>query len=555
MSERILVTGATGFVGKNFIRSINKFGFKVDLVVRENCGVDFSKIDSVCEIIQTPDLFSHNSDWWENICKKYSTVVHLAWYVEPGSYINSDKNIDCLIGTLALIRGARRAGVKKFVGVGTCLEYDINNQNLSAELSSLKPKSLYGACKLAVYNTLLQVFNEPENNFLWFRLFYLLPNKTDKILYGDNLRLGDYIKSRIFQNMPVHLTNGTQIRDYLFVEEATNMMAEAIFEKKIGAMNICSGIPRTVRDVAEEIAFELGKPDLLRFGSKTSQANDPEYIVGIKDSFFIRDEKSPPRVAVTICIPVRNAESFIYQAIESCLSQTFKNYEILIVDNASTDGTLNIVKKFSSERIKIIKNKNNIGITANFNACIENAKGEYLKFLCADDILSPDCLEKMFLAFEKYPDAKLVMSRRNVVDQKGDVIGCEKFPSLIDEIDGHKAINKCLFGSNFIGEPTAVMFRKSDAKRGFCEKYKHLLDLEMWFYLLEKGSLINIKEVLCSVRRHDQQMTLTSIKSGALLNDNKFLYQDYINKSYIKKSFFNILKWKLFYLYRFVKYK
>lgn len=258
---------------------------------------------------------------------------------------------------------------------------------------------------------------------------------------------------------------------------------------------------------------------------------------------------------VTICIPVKNGELFIEDAINSCLTQTYKNYEILIIDNASTDTTINIVSSFSSDKINLIRNPTDIGITANFNLCIEHARGKYIKFLCADDVLKSNCIERMFLAFQMNPKASLVIAQRMIINNKNAIISKRKFSSNLDEIDGYKVINKCLFGSNFIGEPTAVMFRKSDALRGFSMKYRHLLDLEMWFHLLEKGTLVNIKEPLCSVRRHDQQMTVTSIKSGALLDDNKYLFQDYVDKSYINKSLFNILKWKLLYIYRYVRYK
>ncbi len=270
--------------------------------------------------------------------------------------------------------------------------------------------------------------------------------------------------------------------------------------------------------------------------------------------FKMRDNSQYPEL-VTICIPVRNGEFFIQDAIDSCLNQTYKNYEILIVDNASTDATINIVTRFSSNKINLIRNPIDIGITANFNLCIEHARGKYIKFLCADDVLNSNCIERMFLAFEMYPKASLVIAQRTIINNKGAIISKRKFSSNLDEIDGYKVINKCLFGANFIGEPTAVMFRRNDAQRGFSMKYRHLLDLEMWFHLLEKGTLVSIKEPLCSVRRHDQQMTVTSIKSGALLDDNKHLFQDYIDKSYINKSLFNILKWKLLYIYRYVRYK
>ncbi len=289
MNSRILLTGATGFLGRNLLKSFSKLGVEVDVIVRSGNKNKFSSSALISKVIETTNLFKHDRDWWASLCKDYSTVIHLAWYVEPGHYFDSNKNIECLIGSLSLIEGARKAGVKKFIGVGTCYEYDLKTERLSAETSPLRPVTLYGASKLSLFTVLSQLFNTQENTFLWCRVFFLLPNKNDKIIDSKNQRLGDYIKSRISKNEQVFLTSGTQIRDYLYAEDATDMMAKAILQNKTGAINICSGIPRTVRDVAEEIAIGMGRPDLLIFGSKTAQKNDPEYILGEKDSFF-KDE-------------------------------------------------------------------------------------------------------------------------------------------------------------------------------------------------------------------------------------------------------------------------
>jgi nucleoside-diphosphate-sugar epimerase len=287
MNSRILLTGATGFVGRNLLKSFSKLGVEVDVIVRSGNKNKFSSSALISKIIETTNLFKHDRDWWASLCKDYSIVIHLAWYVEPGHHFDSNKNIECLIGSLSLIEGARKAGVNKFIGVGTCYEYDLlKKERVSAETSPLRPVTLYGASKLSLFTVLSQLFNTQENTFLWCRVFFLLPNKNDEIIYAENLRLGDYIKSRISKNEPVFLTSGTQIRDYLYVEDATDMMAKAILHNKTGAINICSGVPRTVRDVAEEIAIEMGKPELLNFGSKITQKNDPEYILGERDPFF-----------------------------------------------------------------------------------------------------------------------------------------------------------------------------------------------------------------------------------------------------------------------------
>ena len=280
MSEKILLTGATGFIGRNFLKSLNDMGMQTDIIARRNNIENLAQYNSISDIIETPDLFMQDSDWWEKICRNYSTIVHLAWFTEPGIYLNSDKNLDCLIGSLSLIKGAKRAGVKKFVAAGTCLEYQIENKKLSVSNTPLNPNTLYGASKLALFYSLSQLFCTTKNNFLWCRFFYLLPNRLDKIIYSSNQRLGDYIKSRIIKNEPVFLTNGNQIRDYLYVKDATDIMLNAIIHNKTGAINICSGNPRTVREIAEEIAMDFGKKDLLNFGTIAIQSNEPHYIVG-----------------------------------------------------------------------------------------------------------------------------------------------------------------------------------------------------------------------------------------------------------------------------------
>jgi glycosyltransferase involved in cell wall biosynthesis len=88
---------------------------------------------------------------------------------------------------------------------------------------------------------------------------------------------------------------------------------------------------------------------------------------------------------VTICIPVFNCQKYIHQAIESVIAQTFRNWEMVIVNNASTDCTLEIIHSYSDPRIRIINNEKNIGLEANWNKAVSAAQGKYIKLLPADD--------------------------------------------------------------------------------------------------------------------------------------------------------------------------
>ena len=91
---------------------------------------------------------------------------------------------------------------------------------------------------------------------------------------------------------------------------------------------------------------------------------------------------------ISVCIPVFNGEEYILDCINSVLEQNFTNYELLIVDNCSTDGTSNIVNNINDERIRYIKNEENIGSIRNFNKCIKEAQGEYFLLLPHDDLYS-----------------------------------------------------------------------------------------------------------------------------------------------------------------------
>ena len=96
--KKILITGGTGFVGRQVVRSLSKKYVEMTLVVRNGKENAVKDIASVKKIITSHDIFAENRHWWANACKGIDTVIHAAWYVEPGQYLESEKNADCLIG-------------------------------------------------------------------------------------------------------------------------------------------------------------------------------------------------------------------------------------------------------------------------------------------------------------------------------------------------------------------------------------------------------------------------------------------------------------------------
>lgn len=227
-------------------------------------------------MVQTPNLFTEATHRLEELLEESETLVHAAWYAEPGKYLTSPENLTCLSGTLSLARAFAAVGGKRFVGVGTCAEYDTSAGLLAAD-TPLAPNTLYAACKAATAQVLDHFFGAEDVSFAWCRIFYL---------YGegeDQRRLVPYIRGRLEAGEEVLLTQGNQIRDFLDVKDAARMIVDATLGDQEGAVNICSGEAVTVRQLAERIADEYGRRELLRFGARPENMFDPPRIVGVRN--------------------------------------------------------------------------------------------------------------------------------------------------------------------------------------------------------------------------------------------------------------------------------
>lgn len=260
-------------MGRQIVRSLSKKNVEITLLVRTGKENTVKNIPAVKKVITSQDIFVENQHWWANVCKEIDTVIHAAWYVEPGQYLESEKNADCLTGSLELVQGAAWAKVARFIGVGTCFEYELSTSRLSIQ-TPLKPLTTYAAAKAALYTFCHTYLPSRGTDFAWCRLFYL---------YGegeDERRLVPYVRGKISKGETAELTEGKQIRDYMDVSKAGDQIAEVALGTEVGPVNICSGLATTVRELAENIAKEYGRPDLLSFGRKDESVNEPPYVVG-----------------------------------------------------------------------------------------------------------------------------------------------------------------------------------------------------------------------------------------------------------------------------------
>lgn len=275
----ILVTGGTGFVGKQVLKYLTKQNVNISLVLRDKKKIENDKNYKIKKFIYSKNLFEESVNWWFENCKNIDTIIHLAWYAEPGKYLNSPINIECLLGSLNLVKGAEKAGIKRFIGIGTCFEYDLNFKKLDIN-TPLKPNSVYGDTKASLYLTLRNWLKNSAIQFGWCRLFYL---------YGENedeRRLMPYIRKQMSMNKKAIITDGDKVRDYLDVKKAGQAISNFALSEQIGAINICSGIPVTLREIAENIQKEYGRKNLLEFGKGIKRTDDPQSVIGVPEKIF-----------------------------------------------------------------------------------------------------------------------------------------------------------------------------------------------------------------------------------------------------------------------------
>jgi len=271
--ETILLTGGTGFIGRHVLSILLADGFNVRLITR-GLSREIGRNREGIEIVSTDNAFLESREWWTKQCAGVNRVIHLAWYVEPGQYLNSLKNLECLTGSLNLALAGIASGISKFVGVGTCFEYDLEDSMPKDSDSKLNPNTIYASAKASLYFLLKNLFTLSKIDFAWARLFYL---------YGqgeDERRLTPYLHRQLSNGLIAELTSGNQIRDFIDVKLAAQQIVEATFNSATGSINICSGKGISIRQFAEEIADLYGAHDLLKFGARQDNITDPQYVVG-----------------------------------------------------------------------------------------------------------------------------------------------------------------------------------------------------------------------------------------------------------------------------------
>ncbi len=267
--RRVLVTGATGFIGRH----------SLDLI-------QFSGYDEIHAACRHPPEAGRGAVRWHAVDLRDpaaatrlvaevrpSHILHGAWIATPGVYAHAPENMDWLNAGLALARAFGAVGGLRFVGVGSSAEYAPHDLPCREEETPILPASLYGKCKAACWQAIQAASQHYGFSAAWGRVF--LPYGP-----GDTpQRLIPSVIACLHQGQAIETTHGRQIRDFVFAPDVASMLVGLLACSESGAFNIGTGRGTSVRAVIEHLADHFGAHPLLRFGARPLAAGEPLHLI------------------------------------------------------------------------------------------------------------------------------------------------------------------------------------------------------------------------------------------------------------------------------------
>lgn len=262
---------------------------------------------------------------------------------------------------------------------------------------------------------------------------------------------------------------------------------------------------------------------------------------------------------ISVVLSTYNDEKYIAEAIQSILNQSYPYFEFIIVNDGSTDNTLNIIKTFSDERIKLI-DKPNTGLIDSLNIGFAYAKHEWVARMDGDDIATKDRLKKQINKIDN--DIAVIGGQCIIIDEKNSIIGKTWFKTNQDSI-----IKRIKYGLPILAHSTALINKKIFEEVGGYDTYFNVSeDLDLWLKMSQKGKIINVRDSILYLRKHSNNISFTK-NNLQFLNTNicrlkwkrgifrNLIEDEYINlKKSVESNFYYTLALKLS-KYQFIKSK
>lgn len=237
----------------------------------------------------------------------------------------------------------------------------------------------------------------------------------------------------------------------------------------------------------------------------------------------------PKDLLFSICIPTYNGEAFIEATLLSLFAQEYKNYELIICDDCSTDTTVSIINRLieGRENVRFHVNEKNLGLVGNWNRCLGLSRGEYIKFLFQDDTLLPGTLQKTAEVIEKHSPLFITSKREFVLPETYDATSQYHYKTYLQKFENDLGITSDrfvtekemafltarFFGVNFIGEPSVYVFKKSLLEKTgpFDALFHQLCDLEFALRCISNGNLYYMHFTSCKFVVHERSVTVMNL--------------------------------------------
>lgn len=200
---------------------------------------------------------------------------------------------------------------------------------------------------------------------------------------------------------------------------------------------------------------------------------------------------------ISVLLPVYNCQEYIYEAVQSILNQTYSNFELIIIDDCSTDNTVKIIKEFNDERIRLVVKEKNSGYTDSLNYAVTISNGEFIARMDGDDISLPERFAKQINFFETNADALVCGTAIQIIDSHKIL----KHPTSNDEIK----VKLCF--SNSFYHPTMMFKRQVLVDNKYDKNFEPAEDYDLWTKLIFKMKMFNLDEVLLNYRVHANQIS------------------------------------------------
>jgi len=265
--KRVLVTGLGGFIGRQCLPLLLEEGYEVI-----GCG----RGDVFPEALEDERVSWYKLDLVEQGAAeklvrevKPTHLLNLAWYTEPGKFSNSPKSLRWVEAGIGMLRSFIDIGGTRFVGAGSCAEYDWHYGHMSEQGTPLKPQTPFGSFKKSLYELSSTYAGLTGVSFAWGRVFFVYGP------YEKQARLVPSVIMPLISGQEARCSPGKQIRDFSHVEDVAGSFVALLESDISGAVNIASGDPVPVKNIVNQIGKILGRSDLIRLGAIPMAEHDP----------------------------------------------------------------------------------------------------------------------------------------------------------------------------------------------------------------------------------------------------------------------------------------